>query len=251
MFFPEALNEFIGKTPLEEKVCKNLTLKIDEKFRCEVIRYLGYKNNAEVPTQIDSLIQRGMDEVCDVAESRAIYRCFSIQNSENFLLREDGYKTSHENSGEICSLLLHQCDGIILMAATLGIPIDRLLNRTQIRDITYALVLDSCATAAIESVCDDLQYNLTAIYIGQNMYLTNRYSPGYGNLPLSFQTKLLSSLDAERKIGLNMTSNFLLTPTKSVTAIIGISKSQQKIKRISCNICKMRQVCHFRRSKVL
>jgi hypothetical protein len=113
--------------------------------------------------------------------------------------------------------------------------------------MVYALVLDSCATAFIESVCDNLQDDLTTTYAGQNKYLTRRHSPGYGNLQLSSQPQLLSLLDAGRKIGLSVTRNFLLTPTKSVTAVIGVSDFHRKIEPVSCNICEMRGKCNFRR----
>ncbi|MDR2782009.1 MAG: hypothetical protein LBB21_06190 [Holosporaceae bacterium] len=251
MFLTEVFTESVEKIPQEEEICKNLSLKPSEKLHREVVRYLGYKNDVKVTPEINSLIQKGIIEICTTIEPRTIYRCFSIQNSQNSSLREENNKTFSKNSGITCDLSLHQYNGIILMGATLGVDVDRLLNRTQIRDITYALILDSCATAAIESICDDLQDYLTTTYANQNMYLTKRHSPGYGDLPLSSQTKLLSCLDAERKIGLSTTRNFLLIPTKSVTAIIGISSFEQKNEHISCSTCKMYHVCNFRRSEVL
>ncbi|MDR2781574.1 MAG: hypothetical protein LBB21_03940 [Holosporaceae bacterium] len=248
MFFTEAFDEFVEKIPREEMICKNLSVKPDEKFYSEVVRYLGYKNNAKVTPEIDSLIQKGIAEVCITAEPRAMCRCFSVRNSS---LLEGFDEMPSENFEKICNLPLHRYELIILMGATLGVTVDRLLKRTQVRNMTYALILDSCATAAIESVCDNLQDSLTAIYADRSMYITNRYSPGYGNLPLSFQTRLLFLLDAERKIGLNVTKDFLLTPTKSVTAIIGVSPFQQKNERIPCSACKMCNVCNFRRMEAL
>ncbi|MDR2268199.1 MAG: hypothetical protein LBD81_01955, partial [Holosporaceae bacterium] len=202
------------KIPLEEMLCKNLLLNPNDKLYREAGRYLGYESDTKIPAQINAMIQKAMVEICATAEPRTICRYFSVRNDVNF-----------------------QYEGIILMGATLGVSVDRLLSRAQVQNMAYALILDSCATAAIEEVCDNLQNNLINIYADRNMYLTNRHSPGYGNLPLSTQPNFILLLDAERKIGLGTTRNFLLTPLKSVTAMILVSRSQQKKERIPCNAC--------------
>ncbi|MDR1012414.1 MAG: hypothetical protein LBL40_00990 [Coxiellaceae bacterium] len=234
MLFTETLVRYINKTPREEAVRKNILLKPSDKLYTEAIRYLGYRNDKNITLEIDSMIHKGMIETCAIAEPRALYRYFFIQNTIDLN----------------CDFMFHEHEGIILMGATLGVSIDRLLGRTQIKDMLYALVLDSCATAAIEEVCDNLQIDLTSIYINRNRYLTDRYSPGYGSLPLSIQSQLLFLLDAERKIGLGATENFLLTPSKSITAMMWVDRSQPKIEYNSCNICKMCHTCNFRRGKV-
>ncbi|MDR1267597.1 MAG: hypothetical protein LBJ70_04480 [Holosporales bacterium] len=233
--FAENFADSIEKTPQEEKIYKSFSLKPEEKLRSEVIRYLGYKREADVTPEIAVLLQKGMAEVCAVAEPRAIYRVFSTRESPH-----------PENA---CHAPLSQQEGLVLMAVTLGVSVDRALDRAQIQDMTYALVLDSCATAAIESICDAVQGKVTEAYAHRKKHLTNRYSPGYGSLPLSTQPKLLSLLDAERKIGLSTTPSFLLTPSKSVTAMMWVSSLPQKDAHTSCEACNMHQVCHFRRQE--
>ncbi len=50
-----------------------------------------------------------------------------------------------------------------------------------------------------------------------------RFSPGYGDCPLSAQRSIVNSvLNATRLIGLTVTPTSLLIPTKSVTAVIGL-----------------------------
>ncbi|MDR1375356.1 MAG: hypothetical protein LBJ45_00890 [Holosporaceae bacterium] len=250
MLFSEILEKSLKKTLREEKLYKNISLRPNGELRSEVIRYLGYGNGVNITPEIDYLIQKGMLDICAIAEPRAIYRYFSLENYIDFPSRKDSAAFSGD-SEKTCGLSLRLCDGIILMGTTLGIPVDQLLNRAQIRNMAYALVLDSCATAAIESVCDDLQNRLVTAYASQNKYLTNRYSPGYGNLQLSSQPQLLSLLDAERKIGVSVTQNFLLMPSKSVTAIIWASNFRQKTGRISCNVCGMRNRCYFKRMEAV
>ena len=49
-----------------------------------------------------------------------------------------------------------------------------------------------------------------------------RYSPGFGDFGLEYQPYIFEALDCQRAIGLTLTDSFLMSPTKSVTALIGI-----------------------------
>ena len=68
-------------------------------------------------------------------------------------------------------------------------------------NITKALILDACATTAIEEICDKICEDLEEMVKKDNMALTTRYSPGYGDLPIDIQG-FLSVLRAEKPIGL-------------------------------------------------
>jgi hypothetical protein len=54
-------------------------------------------------------------------------------------------------------------------------------------------------------------------------------------------------LDTAKKIGLTMTDSYMLTPTKSVTAIIGISDTQEKCHIKGCEVCEKKD-CIYRRN---
>ena len=79
------------------------------------------------------------------------------------------------------------------------------------------------------------------------MYLTIRYSPGYGDFPLSFQKEILDFLDAYRKIGLSVTPNYIMIPRKSITAVLGISNFNVKGKLAGCNQCVLKEKCNYRK----
>jgi hypothetical protein len=209
-----------------------LTVKPTEKLRQEAIRYLGYKGGSFLSPDVDLLLRECIDEICKIAEPRITYRSFGVADVSI--------------PGTSAEILLAQCDEVILMAATLGISVDRALSRAQIRDMTHAVILDSCAAAAIEEVSDDWQDALAAEYLAKNKYLTHRHSPGYGDMPLSMQTQFVPLLNAERKIGLTTARNFLLTPTKSITGVIGVSCFKQSSINIPCGVCNMRGTCYFR-----
>ena len=84
-----------------------------------------------------------------------------------------------------------------------------------VSDRTLAICLDAAATAAIESSLDDLEKTLDG-------KLTSRFSCGYGDLPIQTQKEICQVLDTQRKIGVFVNETFMMSPQKSVTAIIGI-----------------------------
>jgi cobalamin-dependent methionine synthase I len=51
-----------------------------------------------------------------------------------------------------------------------------------------------------------------------------RFSPGYADLPLSFTEEILRLTNAKRLMGITLSDTFLATPSKTVTAIIGLKE---------------------------
>lgn len=101
-----------------------------------------------------------------------------------------------------------------VFAATVGVGADMLISRYSPIFPSKAVITDGAAGAAIECFCD---------IICREYFKTKeqeRFSPGYGDLPLAMQRDIISFLDASLKIGLTLTDSMLLTPTKSVTAIV-------------------------------
>ncbi len=154
--------------------------------------------------------------------------------------------TSVEITGNDAAALLKDCNSCIIMAATLGQKSEMLLRRAQITDMTEAVILDSCASSAIESVCEQINDDLRSEYENAGKFLTDRYSPGYGDMPLTLQPELCGLLQTEKRIGLSVSPGLTLIPSKSVTAIIGISDKPQKMREISCDLCRLRDTCKIR-----
>ena len=102
-----------------------------------------------------------------------------------------------------------------LFAATLGHDVDRLIRKYAALSAADLLIVQAIAATAIEQYIDDE----TASW-GEK--LLPRYSPGYGDLPLSVQPAFLAALDAQKTLGITLTETFLMIPSKSVTAVIGV-----------------------------
>lgn len=206
-------------------------LDIDKK---EVLRYLRYKGNPDEKT--DNLIDLCINEICLLAMPKTVYAIFDIDGEtlQNTVFTLCGNDIKNHLSG---------CRRCVLMAATLGIEIEQKVAQAQILDMTKALVLDACATAAIESVCDNLCQKIEKEIFP--FELTSRFSPGYGDFPIAIQKDLITVLDAGRKIGLTLTPENIMIPRKSVTAIMGITDKKRKAR--TCEICNLKDTCTYRK----
>lgn len=207
-------------------------MTLEKLNRSEAIRYLGGAG-IQMNDQMEVLMDECEKMVLEKAAPKFLYieldlPCDTIMGGRDIANHLDG------------------CEKAILMCATLGAEIDKLIRISQISDMAKAVVLDSFASVAVEQVCNKVDEIIAEKYDGY--YMTFRFSPGYGDYPISLQHDFLRMLDAPRKIGLTTNENFLLMPTKSVTAVMGLSKNPIERKKRGCAICNMRGKCRFRKN---
>ncbi len=119
---------------------------------------------------------------------------------------------------------LDGCEKIILFAATAGIEIDRLISFYSRISPTKAVFMQAVGAERIESLCNLFNEDMRLEAAKNGYFLKPRFSPGYGDLPLTMQKEIFSVLDCQRKIGLMLNESLLMSPSKSVTAIIGVGK---------------------------
>ncbi len=204
--------------------------------RDEVLRYLGYRGQS-IGDDLDRQITACIRAVADCAKPRLTYRILPVTSG-----RIDGL----ELEGNDIFKLLEGCIQAIVMAATLGPEAEALLRRTEVKNMADAVIMDSAQSSAIENVCDNFEADMRLEYRAKGMYLTDRFSPGYGDLPLDCQGKLLSVLEASKRIGLTVTRNNIMIPRKSVTCIIGIADTPRKLERSGCSVCRNAGSCTYR-----
>ncbi len=128
---------------------------------------------------------------------------------------------------------LKNCETAFIFAATTGASVQRLIAKNSLLSPVRGMITDSIGSAAIEAFC-----NYINCKVGSVDYLRPRFSPGYGDLSLDCQQAILEHLEAKKHIGLALTESRMLTPVKSVTAIIGLSKEKNKCKnKKGCMVC--------------
>ncbi len=149
--------------------------------------------------------------------------------------------------GETAKKYLAGCHAAILFAATIGIGIDRLIAKYGAISPSKALFMQGLGAERIESLCDAFSKEMEKSCAEKGAYTRPRFSPGYGDLPLSVQEDIFRVLTPHRKIGLSLNESLLMSPTKSVTACIGISKTACRgEEKHTCTICGKKD-CAFRR----
>ena len=211
--------------------------------RDEVLRYLVFRVQI-IDEKLQELIDECRETVVVKSDPKYVYGYFNIENNDEGILIKD---TTLVLKGEDIKKHLKDCDKCVLMVVTLGLNIEREIILNEKISLTKSIVLDSCATTYIEEVCDNIQNDIEQFAKKNNLNITSRYSPGYGDLSLDSQEKILSVTDASKRIGVTTTEHNILFPRKSVTAIIGLSKGKiQKTKR-DCTKCNKYNDCVFRK----
>jgi len=142
--------------------------------------------------------------------------------------------------------VLAPCHRIVVFVVTLGFGIDELVGDAMCRRPHVGLMLDTAASMAAERQADRLTHLLdTRLDLG--LGLTLRYSPGYCDWPLREQGKLFELLP-ERPAGTILSPDFLMTPRKSVSGVIGIGPRRAvRETGCACDHCS-RKGCMNRRS---
>ena len=130
--------------------------------------------------------------------------------------------------GEDVHKHLTGCGQAILLAVTLGPGVDAQIRRAGVGDIAAEAQLRQWAAT-------------------EGKYLTGRFSPGYGDWDIAVQPMVAAALDTVRKAGLCVTDTNLMTPRKSVTALLGVSDHPVKGQLAGCGHCVLRTRCEYRK----
>lgn len=205
----------------------------------EALRYLGVP--APAPEELRTQARTLAAQLCQKVQPRWVWRLFPLERTaEGFSLSGTGVALTGDTAGT----MLCRCGGAAVLACTLGARFDALLRGEQARNMSGAVILDALGSALAESGCDAAQEEIAARLPGR--FLTDRFSPGYGDLPLALQPELCAVLDVSRRLGVTVGESFLMNPCKSVTALIGIADTPQPARVRGCGFCAMRETCQLR-----
>ena len=201
----------------------------------EAMRYLGAQNGDDA---LRAQVEAVMRSITDVP--RFTFRVFDLT------FRGDSPALSDlVLPGKTAKKILAGCEKAVLLACTMGLQFDARLRSLQARSMADALILNACGSALVEKGCDDAELEIAQRF--PSLYLTDRFSPGYGDLPLTIQKDLCAALDAQRRLGIALTDSMLMNPSKSVTAIIGLSSVPQMARIRGCGYCSMKETCALRK----
>lgn len=189
---------------------------------CEKIyQRLGFKKKT---TQISEIQQEETDRFINEASflisvKGSFLRLAIVHNDGEKIILAGGLTFASKK----LSAFLRDGREAILLAATAGSAImEAIKDKTRQDDLAAAVVYDATASemtdAGLDWIMDYLNQQLRRE--GKTL-LPRRFSAGYADFNLENQKAIYDTLQME-KIGVTITSSFILLPEKSVTAISGI-----------------------------
>ena len=185
--------------------------------RQEMLRYAGLAKKHDFAPE---LIELAAEEALLLADARGAWQEYAYDENTGTILANGEYKLS----GEKIKRHLTACERVIVLCVTVGEAIENAVTENFSRG-NYALsvLIDAAATAAVEQVADDVEAVMKPGAKKRGFTLKTRFSPGYGDWSLTAQRKILA-LSGGKGIGVTLTESLMLTPRKSVTAVIGLSR---------------------------
>ena len=170
----------------------------------EILRYAGAGEGPDVGKLLDGVL----DDLLPGLVYRVCFAETSVEtDGENVFF---GFSRARSRS---LSRRLADCGSAVVFAATVGFEPD-ILSRAERFDPLRALLVHAAGAERVEALCDAFCSKLGDGY-------EQRFSPGYGDLPLSFQREIFDFLNPGKNIGIVLSEKMIMSPSKSVTAIVG------------------------------
>lgn len=211
----------------------------------EICRYLGYRGISPDEAMAER-IQCCADRLQEKSTPRGVWlSCpFSIEEKESapILHIESMTFPSRQLAGN-----LRGCSQVVLMAATIGPGADFLIRRAEAVSMLDAAIYQAAGAAMAEAFCDKVNRHINAVQEKEGLWPRPRFSPGYGDVPLSLQKEFSSLLTLPASCGISLTETLLMVPSKSVTAFIGYSPKKEPCILEGCEVCSHAADCAFRR----
>ncbi len=180
----------------------------------EIKRYSGLKHAEGFPEQY---VKEAALEVQLVAEPRGVYQCYDYDPETHTILSDPPMVL------DATGIIRHlgNAKKVYVLAVTVGETVEERSSALfKEGKSTLGLLVDAAATTAVEQVADQVNEIIEREAKKQGFKTTWRFSPGYGNWPVTVQQEFAKIIKTE-EIGLTVTDTSMLFPRKSVTAIVG------------------------------
>ena len=187
----------------------------------QAARYFGARGEADSATL--TLLEKCAAPLLAAATPRAVWLEADVES-----LTQAGIL-----KGEDIFRHLEGCSEALLLAVTVGPGVDGQIRRAGVGDIAAGVASDAIGSVLAEQAADAAEAELRQWAAEQDKYLTGRFSPGYGDWPIG--------------AGLCVTENDLMTPRKSVTALLGLSDHPVKGRLAGCGHCVLNTRCEYRK----
>ena len=190
-----------------------------ERLKAEIFRYLGYGSRSPDPAVLE-MAGEVYEELAAAVQPASLTGIFGVRSPGAGVLEIEGCRIR----SRLLARNLSGCSEVCMMAATLGMAPDRMIARAEARGLmSRAVVIQAVSAAMIEEYCDEVNAKAAGEAGKRGLYARPRFSPGYGDFSIHFQEDFFRILQIQKRIGIMLTENDIMVPSKSVTALIGLS----------------------------
>jgi hypothetical protein len=183
----------------------------------EVLRFQGYKKGIDQPTaDVRALFDEALALGQTLMEPRAVVRWCPVD--------QDGDRLN------VAGVILHipdvarhwgSIDYVAPSIITVGEPIERRVAELwDARELPLAMMLDSVASGAVESLAEYVNDLLCQHGESVQLRVTNRISPGYARWNVDGQRDLFAICPGDA-IGVQLNAACYMTPAKSISLLAG------------------------------
>lgn len=181
----------------------------------EVLRYLGYRGKSADEKTL-AMIENSYRELLKTIQPKYIFREFDfLKTDSSVVIDETEFKSK--------KLLSHlkNSDKIVLFGATLGSGADIAVRKFSVKNTAMGAVAQAVAASLTENLCDIGCEEISESIGGT---FRPRFSPGFADLDLSSQIDFFKLLPMTKLLGVTLSQGCMMTPSKTVTAFIGVRK---------------------------
>ena len=222
------------------RVVDDVPLAIDP---AEVLRFQGYQAAGDVPpADVLALFDEALALGRDLMRPRAALHTLSARGAGDRITAGDVTLTIPRIGARWGSV-----EEVTAGVCTIGDALERRVRELwEARELPLAMMLDSVGSGAVESLAEYVNDQLCAEGLARGLKVTNRVSPGYGDWDVAEQ-RLLWQLCPGGAIGVSLNDACFMTPTKSITILVGAGVDARVDDYFSqCARCWMRD-CAYRR----
>lgn len=177
--------------------------------KAEALRFAGVKGEADENTH--KLYDKAYELLSEALCPKAVYKYADVSYTEDSVIID-----GEEIRSTGLKKFLKGAEKCVLLSATAGLEADRLINRYSLIEPSLALMIDALSAEVVEAVCNKL------CSCNFKVYEQCRFSPGYSDFPIDYQKRIVSTLSASLNIGVTLNASIMLSPSKSVTAVVPI-----------------------------
>lgn len=204
------------KAPL---LVANVPFQIEQRAILRELRIPKAKSFEDLhDPKLEAELKRAVDIACTLISGKGVYRTFPIEAKDRERIRLVGLEDALESLS--LAKVLEHAEFVSVLVATIGPSLDRMVEELTQAEPALAYLLDRIGGWMADYMAGKIDERIEAEAKRAGFGRTMRYSPGYGDFPLSYQPLLLEKVEGWR-VGVALTEGFMLVPQKSVTALIG------------------------------